>query len=645
MRIILFLLLPLFAFGQTRYVTATAVPGNDGTSEANAWTMAEALANDVPGMTVYVKAGAYAPFVISSSGTSGNYIKYIGYDNTAGDIVTTNGSTYERGDNVSSAVMPLVTVPTNVFNGINVTGNYVHVENFQITGAGAPSVSEQRGVISNGFATILDNIVVSDMGTFTTYSKYDGKGILVFGDNFIIRDSYVEDCTAEGYNVVGGDNGLIQRSYAYASNAGNPMDYYFNIANGATGNIVETSTAYREPPLAHGGHGLNIKDLATNNTFRNCNVFHTGIEANFSGVQNNTFQDINIYGTGTSSSQWASRIFVANGAQNNTFRNIFLKDVYCAIQIADYNDFYVGPGGDRDLARTMDNTVFENIVVENGQRFLETQFFNGGVNTAPGNGNIFRNISLYNIQDFFVLQMPFTNVQLHNIGINTKTGTGSVFVLNGNGSITQTSGNNKYFNASGTFPTGWDSTTDPLFVSAGGGSALNYRIATGSPWINAGSTANGSTTSFDGAPIIGNRDVGAFEFSSGTDETPPSVATRTVTLVTEQSFTVDWTTDEASKGRIYFDTDTGTVAGDYASQTGLESGFLTRHIQSPGPGNPSALNAGTTYYYRIYTEDAAGNTALSTEFTQATLGAAPDPDPPALIGKGVKSRNLKKRKF
>jgi hypothetical protein len=113
-----------------------------------------------------------------------------------------------------------------------------------------------------------------------------------------------------------------------------------------------------------------------------------------------------------------------------------------------------------------------------------------------------------------------------------------------------------------------------------------------------------------------------FATSLGPDNTPPVISSVASAPGTSTA-TITWTTDEASSSRV-----------DY----GTSSGSLTQ--SATGPSNVTAhsvsltgLAAGTTYYYRVTSADAAGNSATSPVTSSAPLSfatTAPDSTPPVI---------------
>jgi hypothetical protein len=73
--------------------------------------------------------------------------------------------------------------------------------------------------------------------------------------------------------------------------------------------------------------------------------------------------------------------------------------------------------------------------------------------------------------------------------------------------------------------------------------------------------------------------------------------------------TVTWTTDEPADSQVEYGTTTA-----YGSLTVLDPNLITAHSQVLSP-----LKASTLYHYRVKSRDAAGNLAVSGDFTFTTL--------------------------
>jgi hypothetical protein len=76
--------------------------------------------------------------------------------------------------------------------------------------------------------------------------------------------------------------------------------------------------------------------------------------------------------------------------------------------------------------------------------------------------------------------------------------------------------------------TGWDTHgkwESPLFVNAGGTTAVDYMLTPTSPCINAG-TDVGLTEDYAGNPIVGLPDIGAYEYQFFSNRFPPRLPLR-----------------------------------------------------------------------------------------------------------------------
>ncbi|MCL5105173.1 MAG: fibronectin type III domain-containing protein [Armatimonadetes bacterium] len=104
--------------------------------------------------------------------------------------------------------------------------------------------------------------------------------------------------------------------------------------------------------------------------------------------------------------------------------------------------------------------------------------------------------------------------------------------------------------------------------------------------------------------------------SSPDDTTPPDISSVASSNVTQTSATITWTTDEDSTSAV----DYGTTTAYGSTANGSDS--VSSHSVSL-----SNLIAGTTYHYRVKSDDAAGNTATGSDYTFTTL-SVPQPPPP-----------------
>ncbi len=111
----------------------------------------------------------------------------------------------------------------------------------------------------------------------------------------------------------------------------------------------------------------------------------------------------------------------------------------------------------------------------------------------------------------------------------------------------------------------------------------------------------------------GNLTVSAdFTFTTtAADVTPPVISGVQAGSITAAAATITWNTDEASDSQVDYGTTTG-----YGSSTTLNASLVTSHSQQL-----TSLTTGTLYHYRVRSKDAAGNTAVSADFTFTTLAS------------------------
>ncbi len=349
------------------YVSTFGNSSNNGLSPSSPWSLAHAFNVAKAGDVVYVKAGNYGNLQLrtNNTGNSGSPIKFIGYTNNPGDVASSNGSTFNYGENLNAGKMPLLQSYNSQGTAITLHDRFIHVENFQITGYAV-------GIQTINLATnaTIKNVIITNVGNQSSASSYTGVGFKIESNNALLENCFVLNAGAEAFNLSDSDYSRVNNCKVYANNNSNPTDYYFLLTGGTNNTIVENSYAEREAYLSHGGHGFDMKDLATNNTFRNCTAKRTNFELNFSGVKYNTIVDCAIYGVNTSSGNWHSVMAIFNGANNNLIKNMYIQDTWAAISWADYDDGFVGPGGDRDEVSLGYDNTFDGIVVKNTNRLL-----------------------------------------------------------------------------------------------------------------------------------------------------------------------------------------------------------------------------------------------------------------------------------
>ena len=109
---------------------------------------------------------------------------------------------------------------------------------------------------------------------------------------------------------------------------------------------------------------------------------------------------------------------------------------------------------------------------------------------------------------------------------------------------------------------------------------------------------------------------GDFTFTT-VDNTAPVISNVAAGGVTATSATITWNTNENSDSQVEYGPTTA-----YGQSTTLNSALVTAHSQGL-----SGLTSGTLYHYRVKSRDAAGNLAVSGDFSFTT---APDTTPPTV---------------
>ena len=160
-------------------------------------------------------------------------------------------------------------------------------------------------------------------------------------------------------------------------------------------------------------------------------------------------------------------------------------------------------------------------------------------------------------------------------------------------------------------------------VAYGSSTVLNIGMVTSHSQMLSGLQANTTyhyrVKSRDAAGNLAVSPDFTFATQDATDTVPPVIEAVTATNITCSSAVIRWTTNEAADSQVEYG---GTVA--YGSSTVLNVGMVTSHSQVL-----SGLQANTAYHYRVKSRDAAGNLAVSPDFTFATQDAT-DTVPPVI---------------
>lgn len=116
-----------------RYVSVAGGGAHDGTSEANAWTLAEGITNEAAGQRVNVKAGTYTNTTndrtLAATGLTTAPIWWRGYKTAIGDM---DGADTSHGTFMAGTEIPALSFTTGRFG---VTGSHHIVSNIDDQGA------------------------------------------------------------------------------------------------------------------------------------------------------------------------------------------------------------------------------------------------------------------------------------------------------------------------------------------------------------------------------------------------------------------------------------------------------------------------------------------------------------------------------
>ncbi|WP_298505742.1 hypothetical protein [uncultured Maribacter sp.] len=517
------------------YVTTSGKGTNTGKSEAESWSIAHAFANAVAGDIVYVKAGNYDSPILTTvrNGTAASPIKFIGYKNTPGDIISVNRPTYTKAmfdaDNtvLDGVDMPLFNNdrgsdlnPDSTDWAIRISHNYIHIENIK-------SQYYRYGIISNNncIGLTIKNFISNENGDWDpngagydlpySTSNLTGQGIYLLN----VSDSFVYNCSvfnagAAAYFTSNVNNVLIDGCEAYSTKTGNASDYLFDLA-GFVNSTLRNYYAYREDldtSKMHLSRAVMLQLYSSGSVIENGTHVNTRTQVStFS--DNNILRNINVIGNGKANQ---GNIQVSGESDNNVFYN-WTIDGTEGIQFVGEADSR-SPGN--NPAFSGNDNYFINFKITNVpagtgnavfsfHRLSFSQKDPGGTNyvvnmtadksVALVNTNTTGTLNIYNSTfsnvtnyDTFstsggatdaLVQLNFTNCNFYNNGFSTPTDDAERTLIN-------TKALNPLFNA-------------------------DYTLQSGSPLIGAGMDVSG-IHSEAAKDILGNirssYDIGAYEY-------------------------------------------------------------------------------------------------------------------------------------
>jgi hypothetical protein len=148
-----------------------------------------------------------------------------------------------------------------------------------------------------------------------------------------------------------------------------------------------------------------------------------------------------------------------------------------------------------------------------------------------------------------------------------------------------------------------------VYYTTDGSAPTANSIQYGSPFVLSSNATIKAIAMKSGAQ---NSDMTIASFVVQATATPPVISGVTANGITDNSALINWTTSKPSDTQVEYGTTTACN-----SATPLDTAALRAHSVTL-----SALNANTTYYYRVRSKDAAGSLAVSPNFTFKTPSAA-----------------------
>lgn len=428
----------LSEFGNIYYVATNGSTGATGTSIDSPLSSIQTAINKAePGDAVFVRAGKYAAQQIAfpKPGTDSLPISLIGYNKVPGDVNEHYMSDYNAV--LTGSKVPLLDGGSRASNlvAINIRVPNIVIKNFEIT-------NYKSGIYGqSAHNSRIENVVLKNLGN--PQEHYDGYGITINNtNNAVVNNNVVINATAQAMTTAGDHNTLTNNKvFAYDNSNGidSATDYYF-VLLGANHNTIRNNYIERVGDLGHNGHGFTVKGKNQYNIFENniaVNLKGGGFVARWHESTNNTFRGGSIIG--------GNGILVTEGANNNLFENIEIRDVSYGIwsynsgenkswsgHVSSSNNNFrnikiskaVGAISFRAYGsrhQSFENNIFENLAIKDS-----TYVFIAHHSTS---GNTLVNSAIENVSkwgwgnnDSFInnLGFSFTNIDLTNTGFTIQ---------------------------------------------------------------------------------------------------------------------------------------------------------------------------------------------------------------------------------
>lgn len=197
-----------------RYVTTTGAGAHDGTSEANAWTLAEAITNGNAGHRINVKAGTYANTTTSrtfgagaGAGTTTSPKWWRGYTSAIGDLDTSPSATRTPGTD-----FPLFTFTSGVVSVSSAHQWFSNIE-FRGTAPGGTFVSISGSKVK--FHRCRFDCQEASSTSYTVRASADGGAF---------SECYFKGTSSVNYVVISEERNSFHGSYFLGGGVGLNLD-------------------------------------------------------------------------------------------------------------------------------------------------------------------------------------------------------------------------------------------------------------------------------------------------------------------------------------------------------------------------------------------------------------------------------------
>lgn len=600
------------------------------------------------GDTIYVcgNGGTYATELTNpSSGTSGSPISYIGtstptwsmtsrnwytngrdylvidgitFNNTSSgysiQMTTTDNSTLRNitstapnGIYVQTCVAPVlenITSTATTNDGIRVAGTNATITNPTIVSAGRYGIYLESingatitgGSISNTTfegirITNANNSVVTIDGTTLEDVGLNGgstsSGIYYSGASVTGVDLTIDDVTITGALGLGGiylTTAPFETNRASISNV-TITESAHGLRATSTSNIDISDSTFSD----NTSDGIFFEGTSSGMVISNVTVGDNGRDGiSFGdGVTNGTVKYSEIYGNGqTDTVSNGDGITSHTGSTGFTFHNNLIwgnRNSGFALVSNSSADIY-------------NNTVYFNGDSTSANMGVRGGFYNSGTGGVfDVKNNIFFGNYPYEVQieqNSVYLASAFDYNQYYHVGNNTVEAN---FVDIDAGAISWAT-----YSASNESNSNYG---DPKLTNP----TSDFSLLFSSPAINSGVDV-GLTDDYEGDPLVGIPDIGAYEYQGVPDLTAPVISSISAGTPDTSGATITWTTDEAATSQVEYGPTTS-----YGTLTTLGASLVTSHSVSV-----SGLSSNTTYHFRVASADTNGNLASSTDQTLTT---------------------------